>query len=205
MVSRVQNICRADLQSLMQNDSELGELFMRTFILRRIELLATSTGDAVVLGSLNSGGTLRLRDFLTRNGYPHTFLDLERDADVQAMLDRFEVTVEDIPVLVYQGKQVLKNPSNEEAALLLGFNLSVDAEQVRDVAIVGAGPAGLSAAVYAASEGLTAILIESKAPVEGKQDQVLKSRITSAFRMGLLGWSSQDAPSIKLRSSAPNS
>lgn len=160
----IQNVCRADLKSLMQNDSELGELFMRAFILRRIELLATSTGDAVVLGSPNSAGTLRLRDFLTRNGYPYSFLDLETEPDVQSTLDRFQVSIDDVPVLIYQGKHILRNPTNEEATALLGFNQSVSQGEVRDVMIVGAGPAGLSAAVYAASEGLTAILLESKAP-----------------------------------------
>ncbi len=160
----VHEVRRADLQTLMQNDSELGELFMRAFILRRIELLATSTGDAIILGSPNSGSTLRVRDFLTRNGYPHSFLNLDEEADVQSTLDRFQISVNDIPVLIYQGKHMVRNPTNEQAAALLGFNQNVDCGQLRDVAIVGAGPAGLSAAVYAASEGLSAILLESKAP-----------------------------------------
>ena len=137
----------------MHDDSELGEVFMRAFILRRLELLASSVGDVVVIGSPNSRGTLRVRDFLTRNGYPHSFLDLETDRDTQAMLDRFQVSIADIPVLIYRGETILRNPSDSEVATTLGFNQSVNAEQVRDVIIIGAGPAGLSAAVYAASEG----------------------------------------------------
>ena len=160
----VHTVGRSDLQALMHDDSELGEVFMRAFILRRLELLATSVGDVVVIGSHNSRGTLRVRDFLTRNGYPHSFLDLEADPDTQAMLDRFEVSTADIPVLVYRGDTILRNPSDDEVATTLGFNLSVNQEEIRDVIIVGAGPAGLSAAVYAASEGLSALLLETKAP-----------------------------------------
>jgi thioredoxin reductase (NADPH) len=155
---------RADLKVLMQNDSELGELFMRAFILRRIELLASSSGDVTVLGSLNSAGTLRVREFLVRNGYPYSFIDLEKDKDVQSMLDQFQTSVSDIPVLIHRGEKVLRNPSNEEIAQLLGFNESVSEEELRDVTIVGAGPAGLSAAVYAASEGLNTLLLETSAP-----------------------------------------
>ena len=161
---RVHIVGRSDLQALMHDDSELGEVFMRAFILRRLELLATSVGDVVVIGSHNSQGTLRTRDFLTRNGYPHSFLDLETDLDTQAMLDRSDVSVADIPVLVYRGETILRNPSDDEVATTLGFNLSVNQEAIRDVIIVGAGPAGLSAAVYAASEGLSALLLETKAP-----------------------------------------
>jgi thioredoxin reductase (NADPH) len=112
---------RADLKVLMQNDSELGELFMRAFILRRIELLASSSGDVAVLGSLNSAGTLRVREFLVRNGYPYSLIDLERDKDVQSMLDQFQISVSDIPVLIHRAETILRNFSNEEIAQLLGF------------------------------------------------------------------------------------
>jgi thioredoxin reductase (NADPH) len=160
----IATVRRADLKVLMQNDSQLGELFMRAFILRRIELLASSSGDVAVLGSLNSGGTLRIREFLVRNGYPYSFIDLEKDKDVQSMLDQFQISVTDIPVLIHRGEKVLRNPSNEEIAELLGFNESVSEQELRDVTIVGAGPAGLSAAVYAASEGLKTLLLETSAP-----------------------------------------
>jgi thioredoxin reductase (NADPH) len=155
---------RADVKALMQNDTELGEIFMRAFILRRIELLASSSGDVAVLGSFNSAGTLRVREFLVRNGYPYSFLDLEREKDVQSILDQFQISVSDIPVLIYRGEKVLRDPSDEEIAQLLGFNESVSEQELRDVTIVGAGPAGLSAAVYAASEGLNTLLLETSAP-----------------------------------------
>ena len=155
---------RSNLRLLMQSDAELGELFVRAFILRRMELLATSSGDVVVLGSLNSAGTLRIREFLTRNGYPYSFIDLEKDKDVQKLLDHFQISVSDIPVLIHGDKGVVKNPSNEEITRTLGFNESVSESELRDVTIVGAGPAGLSAAVYAASEGLNALLLETNAP-----------------------------------------
>lgn len=161
---RIITIYRPDLQKLMQGNSQLGDLFMRAFILRRIELLATASGDAVLLGSTNSVGTLRIREFLTRNGYPFTFVDLDRDEDVQSLLDQFQVSVSDVPVLICRGKEVLRNPSNAEIAACLGLNDSVSESDIRDVAIVGAGPAGLSAAVYAASEGLATIVLETTAP-----------------------------------------
>lgn len=155
---------RASLQKLMQGDSELGELFMRAFILRRLDLMASSAGDAILLGSNNSSGTLRIREFLLRNGYPFSFVDLDKDEDVQNLLEEFQVCVADIPVFICRGQQVLKTPTNEEIAACLGLNNSVDELEVRDVTIVGAGPSGLSAAVYAASEGLTTLVLETKAP-----------------------------------------
>jgi thioredoxin reductase (NADPH) len=164
---------RPSLQRLMQNDSEVGEIFMRAFILRRIELLATSSGDALVLGSINSSDTLRIRDFLTRNGHPFTFVDLDKDEDVQELLEEFEVCVKDIPVFICRGEYVMKNPTNEDIAKCLGLNTSVDEFEIRDVTIVGAGPAGLSAAVYAASEG-------QKLPA-ARRARARRSRIISAF------------------------
>ena len=155
---------RTELKQLMAADTQLGELLLRTFILRRVELLANGHADGIVVGSRNSVGTLRIREFLTRNGYPHAFLDLDRDKEVQSTMDAFNLILEDIPVLILRGQEVLRNPSDAEIAAYLGLNASVDAEEIRDVAIVGAGPAGLSAAVYAASEGLSAILLETKAP-----------------------------------------
>jgi thioredoxin reductase (NADPH) len=161
---RIVTLSRSDLRALMQTDAELGELFMRAFLLRRLELLASPYGDVVVLGSLNSAGTLRIREFLTRNGYPFVFIDLDKEKDVQRFLDQFQISVSDIPVLIHGQDPVLKNPSNEEISRKLGFNDSVSARELRDVTIVGAGPAGLSAAVYAASEGLSTLLLEMNAP-----------------------------------------
>src|SRR5882724_4931379 len=155
---------REHLLSIVQNDSELSEIFMRAFILRRAELVTHGFGDTVVLGSTHSPGTLRLKEFLTRNGHPYTYLDLDRDAGSQDMLDRFHVRVDEIPVLICRGETVLKNPTNGEIAECLGFNESIDLARMRDVVIVGAGPAGLAAAVYGASEGLDVLVLEANAP-----------------------------------------
>src|SRR5205814_4157629 len=121
-------------------------------------------GNVIIMGSRHSANTLRLREFLGRNGYPHTYVDLDTDKMSQELLDRFSVKLEEIPVVICDGRTVLRNPTTHELADCLGLNVSVDNSQVRDLIIVGAGPAGLGAAVYAASEGLDSLLIETEAP-----------------------------------------
>jgi thioredoxin reductase (NADPH) len=155
---------REHLLPLVQTDSELGDILMRAFILRRLELIAQHIGDVVVLGSSHSSGTLRIKEFLTRNGYPHAYLDVERDPGVQELLDRFHVAVAEVPVVICRGEVVLRNPDNEQIAECLGFNEAIDQVHVRDLVVVGAGPAGLAAAVYGASEGLDVLVLESNAP-----------------------------------------
>ena len=162
--SEVIELTRDQLLSFVQTDPQLGEILMRAFILRRIELIASGIGDVVLIGSVHSAGTLRIREFLTRNGHPYTYIDLDRDSDVQEMLDRFHVTVHDVPVVICRGDMVLRNPTNQQVAELLGFNETIDATHVRDLVVVGAGPAGLAAAVYGASEGLDVLVLESNAP-----------------------------------------
>src|SRR5262249_39422713 len=108
--------------------------------------------------------TLRIKEFLTRNGHPHTYLDVDHDSGVEATLQHFHVTVADIPVLICRGKKLLRNPSNAEVAACLGFNTEVDLGRIHDVVVVGAGPSGLAAAVYAASEGLDVLVLEGHAP-----------------------------------------
>lgn len=157
-------LTREQLLGLVQTDSELSELFMRAFILRRVELIARGVGDVVVLGSMHCAGTLRVKEFLSRNGHPHQFIDLDRDTDVQALLDRLHVAPTDIPVVICRGDIVLRNPTSQQIASCLGFNDAIDHAHIRDVAIVGAGPAGLAAAVYAASEGLKVLVLETNAP-----------------------------------------
>jgi thioredoxin reductase (NADPH) len=152
------------LRRLVQSDSELSEIFLRAFILRRVALIARGGGDTVLIGSNHSAATLRVREFLTRNGQPHTYLDVDKDPGVQALFDRFELRTEDIPVVICRYDVVLKNPSNEQVAECLGFNLALDPSAVRDLVVVGAGPAGLAAAVYAASEGLDVLVLEANAP-----------------------------------------
>ena len=152
------------LLALVQTDGELSEIFLRAFLLRRVELIAHGIGDVVLVGSSHSPGTLRVKEFLTRNGHPYASIDLDRDADVQELLDRFQVTVDDVPVVICRGTVVLRNPTNQQIADCLGFNEAIDHTQVRDLVIVGAGPSGLSAAVYGASEGLDVLVLETSSP-----------------------------------------
>jgi len=153
-----------EMHALIQTDAEMSEVLMKAFIYRRIELIALGIGDALLIGSAQSAATLRIRTFLTRNGHPFKYLDLDRDADVRNLLDRFHLDPAEIPVLICRGEGVLKNPSNQTIADCLGFNVRIDQVHLRDVVIVGAGPAGLAAAVYAASEGLDALVIEASSP-----------------------------------------
>jgi thioredoxin reductase (NADPH) len=160
----VVELTRAQVLDVVQTDAELGEILMRAFILRRAELVARGFGDVVVVGSRHSSGAVRIKEFLARNGHPFTYVDLERDADVQELLDRFGVAIGDVPVVICRGEHVLRNPTNQQIAECLGLNQSIDQTRVRDVMVVGAGPAGLAAAVYAASEGLDVLVLDSHAP-----------------------------------------
>ena len=110
------------LLALVQTDSELSEIIMRAFIIRRVELIAHGLGDVVLVGSNHCSGTLRVKEFLTRNGHPYSYIDLDRDADVQDLLDRFHVTAADVPVVICRGDVVLRNPTNQQIADCLGFN-----------------------------------------------------------------------------------
>jgi len=155
---------REHLRALVQRDFELSEILMRAFILRRVALIAHGGGGLVLVGSRHSAHTLRIREFLSRNGQPFTYQEVESEPDVQALLDRFQVGVEDVPVVVCGSGVVLRNPTIEALASGLGLNRQLDATATRDVVVVGAGPAGLAAAVYAASEGLDVLVLEHTAP-----------------------------------------
>jgi thioredoxin reductase (NADPH) len=149
---------------LVQTDAELSGILMTAFILRRVELIAAGVGDIVLVGSAYSASTLRIREFLMRNGHPYSYIDLERDPDVQNLLDSFRVSASEVPVLICRGQIVLRDPSNQEIADCLGFNESIDQTQVRDLIIIGTGPSGLAAAVYGASEGLDVLMLETSSP-----------------------------------------
>jgi thioredoxin reductase (NADPH) len=151
------------LRDLVQTDAELSEIMMRAFILRRMGLLASEHAEVTLVGSRTCSATLRLREFLTRNAYPHVSLELESDPGVQALLERFRVTADEIPVLIGHCGRVFRHPSVREIAGYLNMNPAVDLAAVHDVVVVGAGPAGLSAATYAASEGLCVLVVESLA------------------------------------------
>src|ERR1700677_4363874 len=153
-----------ELRTLVARDAELSGLLMRAFILRRVLLISTSQGNVILLGSRHSAKTLHLREFLTRNGHPHTYIDLDTHAGAQELLDRFAVTPAAIPVVICNGQTVLRSPSIQELADCLGLNPNITGTEVRDLVIVGAGPSGLAAAVYGASEGLDVLVIESESP-----------------------------------------
>ena len=154
-----------NLRTLVARDTELSEILMRAFILRRLELIKRGWGNLIVLGSHHSARTLEIREFLTRNGQPHSYIDLDRDQGSQALLDRFNVQPAEVPVVLCNaGKFVLRNPTIQKLADCLGLSVVTGGKDIRDVIIVGAGPAGLAAAVYAASEGLDVLVVETNSP-----------------------------------------
>ena len=177
---------REQLLDLVQTDSELSEIMMRAFILRRVELISHRFGDVVLVGSSHTSETLRIKEFLTRNSHPFTSIDLDAHPDVQDVLDRFHVTIADTPVVICRGESVLRNPSNQEIATCLGFNDAIDDSQVRDLLVIGAGPAGLAAAVYAASEGLDVLVIEPNSP-GGQAGSTSKIENYLGFPTGISG------------------
>lgn len=153
-----------NLRALIASDSELSEIFMRAFILRRLALINRGYGNLILMGSRHCANTLRLREFLGRNAHPYTYIDLDTDKDSQELLDRFNVKTSEVPVVICHGEKVMRNPSPQCLAECLGLNVNIDQSLVRDLIIVGAGPSGLAAAVYAASEGLDALVVESDSP-----------------------------------------
>jgi thioredoxin reductase (NADPH) len=155
---------RPRMLALVQTDAELSEILIRAFILRRVELVAAGFGDVALVGSTHSAGTLRIKEFLMRNGHPYAYIDLERDPEVQSLLDSFRIAASEIPVVICRGEVVLRNPTNQQVADCLGFNESIDQTQMRDLVIIGAGPSGLAAAVYGASEGLDVLVVETSSP-----------------------------------------
>lgn len=179
---------RESVLGLLQTDAELSEIFMRAFILRRVRLFDRGFGDVVVLGSQYSPRTLAVREFLSRNAHPHTFLDLDNDEVSQQALDRWQISPDDIPVVICRGEVVLRNPTNGEIADCIGLNEAIDVDEshIRDVLIVGAGPAGLGAAVYGASEGLDVLMIEAHAP-GGQAGSSMRIENYLGFPSGITG------------------
>jgi thioredoxin reductase (NADPH) len=161
---RALRVEQASLRELLQSDSEISDILLRAFMLRRSGLIDVAAGDAIVIGSQYSADTTRVRSFLVRNIQPYRYVDVDEDDDAQSVLDAFHVDVVDIPVLICGGDRVLRNPDNAETAECLGLNPSLEPDDVHDVVICGAGPGGLAAAVYAASEGMDTLVIEAQSP-----------------------------------------
>jgi len=181
-------LSRDTVLALAQTDAELSEIFVRAFVLRRAVLLDLNFSDVIILGSLFDARTLQIREFLARNSHPATFMDLDRDESAQEILDRLHVSPKDIPVVICRHEVTLRNPTNAQLADCLGFNEAVDTDEshIRDVVIVGAGPAGLGAAVYAASEGLDVLMIEANAP-GGQAGSSMKIENYLGFPSGITG------------------
>jgi len=179
-------IASGEFRALVAKDAELGDILMKAYILRRMLLISEEASNVLVLGSLNSANTLRLREFLGRNGYPYKFIDLDTDERSQSILDHFQVKVDEVPVVVCNGRSVLRNPSIRELADCLGLNVSIDESQVRDLIVVGAGPSGLAAAVYAASEGLDVLVLETESP-GGQAGSSSRIENYLGFPMGISG------------------
>jgi len=151
------------LRALLVAEAELGERIMRALILRRVGLLQTGAGGPVVIGRQEHGDVLRLEGFLSRNGHPHQHLDPEVDPEARALIDRFHVDPGELPIVLCPGGQLLRNPSESDLARCIGLVGPIDADRLYDVAVVGAGPAGLATAVYAASEGLATLVLDCRA------------------------------------------
>lgn len=164
MNSRVVRVKRADFRKMLAAEPDIAEIIMRAFILRRVGLIRHAQGGIVLIGPSRGADTLRLQRFLTRNGYPHRLLDSDNDAEAKGLLADFKVESSELPVVTFPGQKLLRNPSTVALADELGLTEQIEADTVFDLAVVGAGPAGLAAAVYAASEGLQTIVVEALAP-----------------------------------------
>lgn len=153
----------AHLRALVVGSAELGEIVMRAFILRRVGLIEAGGSGSVLIGRPGTADLVRLQGFLARNGYPHTVLDAGDNGEGHAAVERFGVQPQELPLMICPNGTVLKRPTNAEAGVCLGITPDLDPQNVYDVAVVGAGPAGLATAVYAASEGLSVLVLDQRA------------------------------------------
>ncbi|MCX5570270.1 FAD-dependent oxidoreductase [Kaistia nematophila] len=153
----------AELRALVIGSAEIGEIVMRAFILRRVALIDEGSGGPVLIGAPDGAEMVRLRGFLTRNGYPHVVLDASLDTEGHALVEHLGVQPSELPLMVCPAGTVLRHPSEAEVGLCLGIAPALAPDRLYDVAIVGAGPSGLAAAVYAASEGLGVLVLDERA------------------------------------------
>jgi len=185
--STVLEIPRDSLLEVLKTDSELGNILLGAFISRRLSLVEQGIGEVVLVGSNNSQDAFRIKDFLTKNYQPYSFVDVEADEDMQELFDKFQFGLDDLPVVIGRSSLLLRNPSNIELANRLGLNEAVDREHVRDLIVVGAGPAGLAAAVYGASEGLDVLVLEGNAP-GGQASSSSRIENYLGFPLGISGY-----------------
>ena len=182
----VLRIPRSDFRKMIEAEPEIGEIMLRAFILRRARLIEYAEGGTIVVGSCRSGDTVRIQTFLERNGYPYRCLETDDDEDARIALELFHVNATVAPVVILNGSKLMTSPSNRELADCLGINERLVPGSLHDVVVVGAGPAGLAASVYAASEGLDTVVIDALGP--GGQAGT-SSRIENylGFPMGISG------------------
>ncbi|HZZ36837.1 MAG TPA: FAD-dependent oxidoreductase [Caulobacteraceae bacterium] len=150
------------LRAVLIAEAELGERIMRSLILRRVGLLETGSGGPIIVGAADDADVLRLQNFLSRNGHPHQVLDPATDEEAKALVHRFQVETGELPIVLCPGGQLLRNPAEPQLARCIGMVGPIDADRVYDVAVIGAGPAGLATAVYAASEGLSTLVVDCR-------------------------------------------
>lgn len=162
--SRLVRVDPTAFRKLVSGEPDIGEIIMRAFILRRVGLIQSGQGGVILVGSSHAADTIRLRSFLIRNGYPYRLLDTDVDEDAVHLLDCLGVRPSECPVVVMPDRRVLRCPTTSQLADELGITILLDGDHVHDVAVIGAGPAGLAAAVYAASEGLDTLVLEALAP-----------------------------------------
>jgi len=157
-------IRRQDFRRMVSTEADVGETIMRAFILRRVDLIATGLGGVTVVGSARASDTHRVRAFLSRNAHPYRMLDLDSEPEAASALAGFAVERGDLPVVLLDDGRILRNPSSDALATALGLDEAGNPDHIYDLVVVGGGPAGLSAAVYAASEGLSTVVVEREAP-----------------------------------------
>jgi thioredoxin reductase (NADPH) len=150
------------LRDLLVQEADLGERLMRALILRRVGLLETGQSGPIIIGPAGNGDVLRLENFLSRNGHPHRFLDSRSDSCARTLAERFHILPEQLPIVLCPGGQLLRNPGEAELARCIGMLRAIDPDKLYDAVIVGAGPAGLAASVYAASEGLSVLVLDCR-------------------------------------------
>jgi thioredoxin reductase (NADPH) len=194
----------AHIRALIIGSAELGEIFMRAFILRRVGLLETGSAGSVLIGVPTSPDIARLESFLSRNGHPRLVLDATTDEGARALIERLGISPDELPVMVCPDGTVLKRPSNAEAARCPGLTPEIDTDALQDVVVVGAGPAGLAAAVYAASEGLSVLVLDQR-HFGGQAGASARIENYLGFPTGIPEARSPAALSVRRRNSVPRS